>query len=344
MRKDEAKAIRGVWEREPGSNVWWIRYRDASGKLRREKVGRKGDAIDLLNKRRNDRRVGVKMPDNLRNAGIRFGVLADDIETYSKAHHRDQKHIVSRLKGIRPDFGERVADSITPQEIDAWLTNNTKKPATSNRYRALFSLVFREALRNGKVKSNPARLVQMRTENNARLRFLSRKEYKKLLDIIKRDNAEQVPAFIVSVYTGMRWGEQYSLTWEQVDLKRKVIRLTKTKNGSARNVPLNSVALEALKKQQASVAHQRGDDVFPRPGPSSDCRWWFAPALTEAEITDYTWHNNRHTFCSWLAMAGVSTKEIQVLAGHKTIAMAARYAHLSPEATASASERLVKAS
>jgi site-specific recombinase XerD len=42
-----------------------------------------------------------------------------------------------------------------------------------------------------------------------------------------------------------------------------------------------------------------------------------------------------------LAMVGVSIKEIQVLAGHKTITMAARYAHLSPEATASASERLV---
>lgn len=67
----------------------------------------------------------------------------------------------------------------------------------------------------------------------------------------------------------------------------------------------------------------------------------FEPALIEAKITDYTWHNNRHTFCSWLAMAGVSTKEIQVLAGHKTITMAARYAHLSPEATASGSERLV---
>jgi site-specific recombinase XerD len=61
----------------------------------------------------------------------------------------------------------------------------------------------------------------------------------------------------------------------------------------------------------------------------------------EAKIADYTWHNNRHTFCSWLALAGVSIKEIQVLAGHKTITMAARYAHLSPEATASASERLV---
>jgi site-specific recombinase XerD len=41
-------------------------------------------------------------------------------------------------------------------------------------------------------------------------------------------------------------------------------------------------------------------------------------------------------------MAGVSIKEIQVLAGHKTISMSARYAHLSPEVTATASERLVQ--
>jgi integrase len=51
-------------------------------------------------------------------------------------------------------------------------------------------------------------------------------------------------------------------------------------------------------------------------------------------------HNNRHTFCFWLAMAGVSIKEIQVLAGHKTIMMSARYALLSPEATVTASERM----
>jgi integrase len=42
-----------------------------------------------------------------------------------------------------------------------------------------------------------------------------------------------------------------------------------------------------------------------------------------------------------LALAGIGISEIQELAGHKSIAMAARYAHLSPEATASASERLV---
>ena len=45
-------------------------------------------------------------------------------------------------------------------------------------------------------------------------------------------------------------------------------------------------------------------------------------------------------FCSWLAMAGASIKEIQEAAGHKTITMSARYAHLSPEHRLSVVERI----
>jgi integrase len=248
---------------------------------------------------------------------------------------------VTRDEILREEFGSRRADSITPQEIDQWLTKHCRTNATANRYRSYISLAYRLGMVNGKVTANPAPLVRLRTENNARLRYLTREEYGTLLGIVQRDNPEQAQAFVVSVFTGMRFGEQFSLTWNQVDFTRKKIRLEKTKNGSKRDVPLNSITLEAMRKQQAAVPHASSDVVFPRPGPSSDCRWWFEPALTEAGITGYTWHNNRHTFCSWLAMAGVSIKEIQVLAGHKSIAMAARYAHLSPEASVSASERLV---
>jgi integrase len=81
--------------------------------------------------------------------------------------------------------------------------------------------------------------------------------------------------------------------------------------------------------------------VFPLNSDSDRCRWWFEPALAEAKITDCTWHDNRHIFRSWLAIAGVSVREIQVLAGHKRIQMAARYAHLSPDAAASATERII---
>ncbi len=328
MGKDEAKAIRGVWERIPGSNVWWVRFRDAHGKLRREKVGRKADAVDLLNKRRNERRVGVKMPDNLRNAGLRLSVLADDIETYSKAHHRDQKHILSRLKKIRESFGERVADSITPQEIDGWLTKNTKKPGTSNRYRALFSLVFREALRNGKVKGNPARLVRQKREENGVIRWLKDVEDVALRTVLEQHYPKKIPELDIALGTGMRLSEQYGLTWGAVDLTHKEIRLSKTKNYSGRTIPMNSTVQSAFAEIRSRVPKAKKTEAVFDQLPRS----WWEDALEKSGVVDFRWHDCRHTFCSRLAMKGVNLKAIQVLAGHKTITMTARYAHLDDAA------------
>jgi hypothetical protein len=54
-RKTTAKPT-GVWEKEQGSGVWWIRFR-AEGKLKREKVGRKSDAIALYQQRKAELRA-----------------------------------------------------------------------------------------------------------------------------------------------------------------------------------------------------------------------------------------------------------------------------------------------
>ena len=78
-RRPKVKAT-GVWEKEPGSGVWWIRYR-AEGKLKREKVGRRSDAIDLYRQRKSDIRAGVKLPANLRTKGIKFSEIAEEAES-----------------------------------------------------------------------------------------------------------------------------------------------------------------------------------------------------------------------------------------------------------------------
>jgi hypothetical protein len=46
MPRRSAKKERGVFEKNPGSEIWWIRYY-IDGRERREKVGRKKDASDL---------------------------------------------------------------------------------------------------------------------------------------------------------------------------------------------------------------------------------------------------------------------------------------------------------
>jgi len=98
----------------------------------------------------------------------------------------------------------------------------------------------------------------------------------------------------------------------------------------------NPAAFQTLKHK----LHKPADPVLVRQGPRFDTRSWFVPCLQDAEIEGYVWHCNRHTFCSWLAMAGASIKEIQELAGHKTITMSARYSHLSPEHRLSVIDRI----
>jgi site-specific recombinase XerD len=123
----------------------------------------------------------------------------------------------------------------------------------------------------------------------------------------------------------MRLTEQYSCTWSQVHLDRRTIELSKTNNGTARTIHLNSDAIAAITPLKHPLTRQ-SDPVFPREGTKGrfDTRSWFVPCLADAEIAGYVWHSNRYTFCSWLTMAGASIKEIQEAAGHKTITMSAR--------------------
>ena len=72
---------------------------------------------------------------------------------WSKQHKRDRKNDDLRIPRIVKAFSVRVADSIKPAEIDEYITANAKAPATQNRLRSLFSMIYREALRNEKVTS-----------------------------------------------------------------------------------------------------------------------------------------------------------------------------------------------
>ena len=88
---------------------------------------------------------------------------------------------------------------------------------------------------------------------------------------------------------------------------------------------LNADAVDAI-RQSGLQSRDHSNEYFPRKTAARfDNRSWFLPCLAEAKITGAVWHSNRHTYCSWLAMAGATIKEIQEAAGHKTITMAARY-------------------
>jgi site-specific recombinase XerD len=115
--------------------------------------------------------------------------------------------------------------------------------------------------------------------------------------------------------------------------------------GDPRTIPLNSIAVAALKELHGPGKTMKAMSVFPsvRTGESlQGSRGWFPSALEEAKIDGYTWHCNRHTFASRLVMAGVDLRTVAELLGHRTLQMVMRYSHLAPEHQASAVDRLVK--
>jgi site-specific recombinase XerD len=333
---NERRNPRGLFQKVPGkSSPWWIRFVDAQGRFRREKAGTKGAAIDLYRKRKNEALEGKKLPEKLRRATISFAEIAKDALAYSKANKLSYRNDLGRMETLLGWFREYPAESITAQDIERRFEKEKWSPATVNRYRALLSLTYRLAIRNGKVKENPARLVRHRLEDNARIRFLSAEEETKLRTAITGACSEHLSELELALNTGLRMGEQYGLRWQDVSLVRRTLTIPRSKNGATRHVPLNQAAVRALEGLQSRA---NGFELVC--GGANTPRRWFDLAVKAAGLSEFTWHCLRHTFASRLVMAGVDIRTVQELMGHKTIAMTVRYAHLAPKHTLAAVERL----
>lgn len=339
--------IPGLVERIPGSGIWWIRWSDNAGNRHLEKVGRRSDAIALLGKRRHEKLLRKKIPEYLNGKTVTFGDLTQDALTHSRETNgkRSTAELDLKLRIIGEHFDGLPANEITKSDIQQWFLEQSEErawsPATRNRYHAAFSLVFRVAVENGKLTGNPAARLKRKAEHNDRIRFLSADEESRLMAALRDGWPRYLPAFLISIHTGMRAGEQFGLRWSDVSLERKLITLHRTKAGKTRHIPLNSIALAALRELQPLQAAQKEIFLNTEGNPLRGARDWFEPAVQRARIADYTWHCNRHTFASRLVMAGVDIRTVAQLLGHSTIQMTMRYAHLAPERSQAAVERLV---
>lgn len=338
----ERQKQRGIFEKVLGSDKWWIRYTDSDGRYRREYAGTHKQAVNLHRQRKTEALQGVKMPANFRKAAVSFAELAYDALEWAKTHKRSWRDDERRLKPLLREFGAMKAEAIKPKDIESWLTANTRTPATANRFRALLSLIYRQGIRNQRIAVNPARAVSQRAENNGRIRWLRPEEESRIRKVMEKTCPQFRPAFDFALNTGLRAGEQFNLKWSDVDLDRKQLTIPLSKNGTSRHVSLNDEAMAALRSlKEASLGspYVFENSLGRRMG---TIQRWFQPVLKEAQVDGFRWHDLRHTFCSRLVMAGVGIGVVQKLAGHKTIAMTARYTHLSQDSEMEALRRMAE--
>jgi integrase len=122
------------------------------------------------------------------------------------------------------------------------------------------------------------------------------------------------------------------LQWADVDFAASLLHVPReiTKNGRARDIPLNDAALSALHelKERAPTA-KRVLSGLGYGGGTLGRR--FGEAVASAGIADVTLHTLRHTFATRLKDAGVDPFTVRDLHGHATIQMTNHYTHATPE-------------
>lgn len=165
------------------------------------------------------------------------------------------------------------------------------------------------------------------SEPHHRIRFLSREEYHRLLDA-SDETGKLIVKFAVA--TGLRKANILELDWKQVDLDSGIITvmLKGNKRHTVRMPPPIRAALSTL--------DHRSGKVFDTTG----FRKRFEKAVKAAGLTDFRFHDLRHTCATWMRMAGTDIADICEALGHSSVAVTMRYAHIEPEEHISPFDRI----
>lgn len=311
------------------------------------------------------------------------GVWVSRVEAEStsllEALERYKKEIVSQKKGAtqelsiikiyeRSDLAHRSLASIRSADIaklrDEWL--KTLKPATVLRRLAQLSHIFSVGRKEWGMESlsNPVSMIRKPQANDSRMRRVISQDAESNEHVIQRQSQPgELPRIIaassskilplvisVALETAMRRGEIVDLKWEHIDLKKRFAHLPSTKNGSARNVPLSSVATKALADAKELVEDDDATDyVFnirkdavtkaferavarARKEYLDECKL-MKTKPDESYLTDLRFHDLRHEAISRLAEI-FPLHELTKITGHQDPRMLMRYYHPSIESLA----------
>ena len=317
------------------SSCWWVKIIIDGRKLQRssgtdDKVKAQEFHDRLKAQMWEQHRLGVKPQRSWKDAVVRW--LS---ETSEKATHEEDKR---KLIWLHAYLGDKVLNEITLDVIDGIRAAKLKEASkgTTNRYLALIRSILLRA-RDEWEWIDKAPKIRLFKETASRERSLTREQAGKLLDELPEHQRDVV---LFALATGLRQSNVLKLEWSQINLEQRHawIHGAQSKNRRPIAIPLNEAAYAVLLRQKGKHL----DRVFTfrgKPLNSANTPAW-QKALKRAGITDFRWHDLRHTWATWQRQAGTPTHELQRLGGWRTGAMVERYAHLAPDHLALAASRI----
>lgn len=327
------KTSGSIYQR-PGSTFWWMRYRDAAGKIRKESTGEadRQTAERMLRSRLDERDEG-RLPIVLASKSLTFNEWVDwFLDKRSKPPFRAEKtHLenLNALKFLRPAFGCLRLSEITPEAIEQYVEQrlcsgrriHTKlgvvhrgrlKPSTVHQEFRILRRILNVAVKKKRLSANPCSAVEFPVPAGRQTRkphYMTASEQERI--------EHCAPGYLrnavcIIAEMGLRpYKELMSMRKSQVDFENRLVHIpdSKTPNGEG-DMPMTADASKAF---QAQFEETPGSEyLFPTPKPnaskpyiSSLKKVWKA-TLRKAGVPYFPLYELRHTFATRLSAGGVA--------------------------------------
>jgi integrase len=251
-------------------------------------------------------------------------------------------------KHLEPRFGKKRMDAISALDIERMKLEMKKglskrgkpySPATIKHQLVLLKRLFNLGHKWGLYAGdNPMGRVEVPKLDNSRTEFMQDEEVSRLLKTLETWTCQESAAFVkFTLLTGMRRGELFKLTWDDVDFERSMVRLREPKGGKTQTIPISPMALAVLKGLKVTSPF-----VFPGKGGQQRTDFkgpWLRIRKAAGLPENFRFHGPRHHFASTLVSAGYDLLVVQNLLTHKDSRTTQRYAHLAPGALKEAARK-----
>jgi len=277
-----------------------------------------------------------------------------------------KQYTMARLRHhVVPLLGRRIAREINAGDIERFCADvaagkTAKNEKIGPRRRIIvkggegasrkvvrdLSAVFSFAKRSEIVERNPCDTAAVRKTDNAKTRFLTLEEVRRLGSALDELQAEGVNPKALDItrlwaLTGCRRNEISALRWNEVDFEKGLLVLDDSKTGKSIR-PLGSAALAIL----GAIDHvAEAEYVFPADsgdGHFQGVKTPWAKAIKRANLAGVTPHTLRHTIGSTAISTGEALALTGAILGHSNPRSTAIYAHVQHEPSKKAANRVSK--
>ncbi len=237
-----------------------------------------------------------------------------------------QNYILNLKAYTLPKWEDRLIDSISTQEIRDVILNDLCEKSKHQKHAVLkfIRCIFQHGVDLGVIQRNPAPKMKF-TFGDKLKEVLTEEQVRILLNQAKVMDVEWYPHWTMAVYSGLRSGELYALTWDKVNLEDRTIKVDtawnskdgfkSTKSGNDRLVEIAPPLLTVLK--ELKLQSPGGGFVLPRlpKWDKGDAARELRLFLMGLNLPSVRFHSLRATWATILLSKGIEPIRVMKMGG-----------------------------